>query len=76
MFIRSIYKISFWVILSMEKKDNNEPANGALDPKDELKKIGQRLKSIRKSSGYSSPDKFAYDHNINRSQYGKYEACS
>ena len=60
----------------MEKKDNNEPASGALDPKVELKKIGARLKSIRKGAGYSSPDKFAYDHGINRSQYGKYEAGS
>ena len=60
----------------MEKKDNNEPTQGALDPKAELKKIGERLKSIRKKAGYSSPDKFAYDHDINRSQYGKYEAGS
>ncbi len=60
----------------MEKKDNNEPDSGALDPRVELKKIGARLKSIRKNAGYSSPDKFAYDNEINRSQYGKYEAGS
>jgi transcriptional regulator with XRE-family HTH domain len=40
----------------------------------ELKKIGMRLKGLRKAKGYSNPDKFAYEHNLNRSQYGKYEA--
>lgn len=42
----------------------------------ELKKIGLRLKSLRKSAGYTSPDKFSYENNLNRSQYGKYEAGS
>ena len=59
----------------MEKKDIS-PVNKEVDPKDELKKIGERLRKIRKEKGYSSPDKFAYEHGINRSQYGKYEAGS
>ncbi|WP_158797511.1 helix-turn-helix domain-containing protein [Pedobacter sp. L105] len=42
----------------------------------ELKKIGQRIKHLRKAKGYTNPDKFSYDHNLNRSQYGKYEAGS
>lgn len=42
----------------------------------ELKKVGLRLRSLRKSARYSSPDKFSYDNNLNRSQYGKYEAGS
>ena len=44
------------------------------DPRDVLKKIGKKLKSIRKENGYENSDDFAYDHEINRSQYGKYEA--
>ena len=40
----------------------------------EMKKVGIRLKALRKSKGYRSPDIFAYENNINRSQYGKYEA--
>lgn len=39
-----------------------------------LKKIGSRLKSLRKAKGYSNPDKFAYENDLNRSQYGKYES--
>ena len=42
--------------------------------KDTLKKIGLKLKKLRKAAGYTNGDDFAYDHDINRSQYGKYEA--
>lgn len=42
----------------------------------EKKKIGLRLKQIRKSIGYNSHENFAYDHGIDRAQYGKYEAGS
>ncbi len=45
-----------------------------LTSEQELKKIGFRLKSLRKSKGFTSPDKFSYENNLNRSQYGKYEA--
>ncbi len=60
----------------MKKEGSTRLEKGALDHKEELKKIGERLKKFRKESDYSSPDKFAYEHNINRSQYGKYEAGS
>ena len=39
-----------------------------------LKQIGERLKYFRKKAGYSNYEYFAYDHNISRPQYGKYEA--
>jgi transcriptional regulator with XRE-family HTH domain len=39
-----------------------------------LKKIGKRLKKYRKEAGYSNYEYFAYEHNISRPQYGKYEA--
>ncbi|HMI01415.1 MAG TPA: helix-turn-helix transcriptional regulator [Pedobacter sp.] len=45
-----------------------------LNSEKELRKIGGRLKELRKAKGYTNPDKFAYDHDLNRSQYGKYEA--
>ena len=46
----------------------------SLNHEEEFKKIGLRLKKLRKAKVYSSPDKFAYENNLNRSQYGKYEA--
>jgi hypothetical protein len=46
----------------------------AQSPEETLKKIGSKLVKLRKDSGYKNSDDFAYDHEINRSQYGKYEA--
>ncbi|MGG5209233.1 helix-turn-helix domain-containing protein [Chryseobacterium sp. MIQD13] len=38
-----------------------------------LKKLGKRIKEIRIAQGYSSYEYFAYEHNISRAQYGRYE---
>lgn len=42
----------------------------------ELKNFGNRLKTLRKAKGYSNYEHFAYDHNIGRAQYGRYEKGS
>ncbi|WP_051293298.1 helix-turn-helix domain-containing protein [Olivibacter sitiensis] len=42
----------------------------------DVKKIGLRLKQIRKELGFGNSDDFAYKYELNRSQYGKYEAGS
>ena len=39
-----------------------------------LNKIGDRVKYYRKEAGYSNYEYFAYENNISRPQYGKYEA--
>lgn len=41
-----------------------------------VKKIGLRLKQIRKSRGFTNSDDYSYEFQLNRSQYGKYEAGS
>lgn len=46
----------------------------AQNPRATLKKIGDKMKRLRKENGYMNSDDFAYDNEINRSQYGKYEA--
>lgn len=38
-----------------------------------LTKLGNRIKEIRVSKGYTSYEFFAYDHNISRAQWGRYE---
>ena len=38
-----------------------------------LKKIGERLRQLRKDRGYSDYNNFAYEHNFGRSQYWRYE---
>ncbi len=42
--------------------------------KNDLRKIGERLKHYRKEAGYTSYEFFAYEHGFSRPQYGKYEA--
>jgi len=44
-------------------------------PKD-IKKIGLRLRGIRKSLGYGNSDDFANKYELDRAQYGKYETGS
>ena len=38
-----------------------------------LKKLGKRIKEIRIAQGFSSYEYFAYEKNISRAQYGRYE---
>ncbi|MEO8110707.1 MAG: helix-turn-helix transcriptional regulator [Ginsengibacter sp.] len=38
-----------------------------------LKKLGERIKQLRIKEGYTSYEYFAYDHNISRAQFGRYE---
>jgi transcriptional regulator with XRE-family HTH domain len=40
---------------------------------DQLIKIGKRIKQLRIEQGYSSYEYFAYEHNISRAQFGRYE---
>lgn len=48
------------------------------DPQIEQKliQVGQRLKALRKAKGYTNYEQFAYEHNIGRAQYGRYEKGS
>lgn len=39
----------------------------------ELQVLAKRIKELRKKAGYSSYENFAYDNNITRSQWGRYE---
>ena len=38
-----------------------------------LKKLGERIRQIRISKGYTSYEYFAYDNKISRAQFGRYE---
>lgn len=57
----------------MKGKGKKQPPKKSLNPEDELKKLGQRIKQLRIERGYTSYEYFAYDHNIPRAQFGRYE---
>lgn len=39
----------------------------------QLENLGKRLTALRKEKGYSNYEQFAFSHDINRSQYNRYE---
>jgi transcriptional regulator with XRE-family HTH domain len=43
------------------------------DQKKYMKKLGERMKELRKKAGYSSYEYFAYENEMSASQYAKYE---
>ena len=52
-----------------KKKDKRTP----LTTEEALKKLGKRIKQLRIQKGYTSYEYFAYDHDISRAQFGRYE---
>jgi len=44
-----------------------------LDPDDQMKKLGSRIRELRKSKGYTSAETFAYENGFARAMYGRYE---
>lgn len=38
-----------------------------------IEQLGKRIREIRIEKGYSNYENFAYEHNIPRPQYGRYE---
>lgn len=65
------YEFIFTVIYVMETgKKRSKPT---LIAEDQLIKLGERIKSLRLEAGYASYETFAYEHNLPRAQYGRYE---
>ncbi|QLH34607.1 MAG: helix-turn-helix transcriptional regulator [Cyclobacteriaceae bacterium] len=42
-------------------------------PSLELKKLGARIKALRLAKGYTNYENFAFENNIPRAQFGRYE---
>lgn len=40
---------------------------------EQIQKLAERIKELRIKKGYTSYEYFAYDNNIPRAQYGRYE---
>jgi len=44
-----------------------------LVPDEQLTKLGERIRNLRKEKGFSSLEIFAYEHGFGRTQYARYE---
>jgi transcriptional regulator with XRE-family HTH domain len=51
----------------------NTPKKGKQPPNEDLQKLGRRIKQLRIQKGYTNYEYFAYEHNISRTQFGRYE---
>jgi transcriptional regulator with XRE-family HTH domain len=40
---------------------------------EQLNKLGNRLRQLRIEQGFSNYEQFAFEHNLPRAQYGRYE---
>lgn len=57
----------------MKVKGKRVPKNIELNSEEMLQKLGARLKQLRIDAGFTSYETFAYQNNISRAQYGRYE---
>lgn len=64
-------KMLFSLIWHMKKKATKKKTEVEND--EYLKKLGKRIKDLRIKKGYTNYEYFAFEHNIGRAQYGKYE---
>ncbi len=39
----------------------------------QLENLGKRLRDLRREKGYTNYEQFAFDHELPRAQYGRYE---
>jgi hypothetical protein len=67
-----------WAIIEFYSMDrHSKPSNrkipAPLAVEDQLQKLGARIKQLRVAAGYDSYEKFAYEHDISRAQFGRYE---
>ncbi len=51
----------------------NSPKKAKQLPNEDLQKLGRRIKQLRIQKGYTNYEYFAYEHNISRTQFGRYE---
>lgn len=57
----------------MKGREKRTPKQETIYSEEQLKRLGERIKDLRLKKGYSSYEYFAYEHNISRAQFGRYE---
>ncbi len=69
-----MYDTGIYLLYRMvDRKKSNDPDFFLEEHQRILKKIGERIKALRKAKGHKSSEKFAFQHDLDRAQFGKYE---
>ena len=66
-----IYPMDFILFYLWQRRNPSRKAMKIFDKF--LSLVGERMKKRRLAKGYSSYEQFAYEYEIGRAQYGKYE---
>jgi len=61
------------LILSMKSKPTKKVKKKELTTEEALKRLGERIKELRLKKGFTSYEVFAYENEISRAQFGRYE---
>lgn len=67
------FKTIFVLFYTMKPKAKKGNDFIALESAEGLQQLGARIKALRIEKGYSNYEHFAYEHNISRAQFGRYE---
>ncbi len=67
--VTNLLDLSKICCMKKPKKSTIKPLN----KEEALKKLGERIKQMRIKKGYTNYEYFAYEHEISRAQYGRYE---
>lgn len=74
MLLTVVKKTAIRLLYGMKGKRASKKGASLLDEQQQvIKKIGERLKALRIAKGHTSYEIFAFENEIDRSQYGKYE---
>jgi hypothetical protein len=57
----------------MMKSKSKKKASKKKAPEKDLLKLASRIKALRIKRGYTNYEYFAYEHDLPRAQYGRYE---
>lgn len=72
-----VQKTAILLLYRMKGRKKSNGSASLLDKQQKtIKKIGARIKALRIEKGHSSYEKFAFENEIDRAQYGKYERGS
>jgi transcriptional regulator with XRE-family HTH domain len=55
------------------KKAAKKASKSKIPPQKDLNKVADRIRQLRLKRGYTSYEIFAFENNINRAQFGRYE---
>lgn len=67
------HKRQYVLFYCMKERGKKSTQFKELNSEATLKKLGERIKQLRIKKGYTSYEYFAYEHNISRAQFGRYE---